>query len=179
MQEDREPASEAGSGCEVSSVMTKTVPLDVAANRATRKLDRRVQVKRVFWALWSVLFRLSLRPLRAWRRMFQLAFGAKIGHEVHVYPAVRITMPWNIEIGDQTAVGDRAILYALGTIRIGARSRISQGAHLCAGSHDISRLDRPLPPQSTSALMPGSPLTPSSVPACTSETAQSQAHLPW
>jgi putative colanic acid biosynthesis acetyltransferase WcaF len=45
-------------------------------------------------------------------------------------------MPWNIEIGDYAAVGERAILYALGHIKIGKRTTISQGAHLCAGTHD-------------------------------------------
>ena len=36
------------------------------------------------------------------------------------------------------------ILYGLGPIRIGARSTISQGAHLCAGTHDHRRRDFPL-----------------------------------
>lgn len=71
-------------------------------------------------------------------------FGAKIGRGVHIYPSVYIKIPWNLTIGDQAAIGDRATLYALGHIDIGARATISQGAHLCAGSHDISRRDRPL-----------------------------------
>ncbi|MBV7258516.1 putative colanic acid biosynthesis acetyltransferase [Erythrobacter crassostreae] len=65
-------------------------------------------------------------------------FGAKIGANAHIYPSVRITIPWNIDIGDEAGVGDGAILYALGPITIGARATVSQGAHLCAGSHDIS-----------------------------------------
>ena len=71
-------------------------------------------------------------------------FGAEIGDSVHVYPNVRITMPWNLKIDCEAAIGDRAILYALGHIRIGARATVSQGVHVCAGSHDISRPDRPL-----------------------------------
>ena len=53
-------------------------------------------------------------------------------------------MPWNIAIGDHSAVGDRAILYSLGPVRIGERVTISQGAHLCAGSHDWRQPDMPL-----------------------------------
>lgn len=64
------------------------------------------------------------------------AFGANVGREVHVHPTVRITIPWNLSIGDDSAVGDGVILYALGPINIGARTTISQGAHLCAGTHD-------------------------------------------
>ena len=63
-------------------------------------------------------------------------FGAKIGLDVRVSPDVSVTMPWNITIGAQSAVGDRAILYALGRIEIGERCTVSQGAHICAGTHD-------------------------------------------
>jgi putative colanic acid biosynthesis acetyltransferase WcaF len=49
---------------------------------------------------------------------------------------VRISIPWHVEIGHQAALGDRAILYALGKIKIGKRATISQNAHLCAGTHD-------------------------------------------
>ena len=124
--------------------MTSQRELDIAANRATRKYSLRVQAARVMWGLGALAFRLSPRPLWAWRRLILRAFGARVGAEVHIYPSVRIIMPWNIEIGEMAAVGDRATLYALGPIRIGPRATISQNAHLCAGSHDITRLDRRL-----------------------------------
>ncbi len=53
-------------------------------------------------------------------------------------------MPWNLTIGPQSAVGDGAILYALGPISLGSRVTVSQGAHLCAGTHDWTASDRPL-----------------------------------
>src|SRR5688572_28724711 len=49
-----------------------------------------------------------------------------------------------LDIGDDVTVGDDAILYSLGPIKIGARSFISQYAHLCAGSHNSTRTDYPL-----------------------------------
>jgi putative colanic acid biosynthesis acetyltransferase WcaF len=64
------------------------------------------------------------------------AFGARVGRDVHVYPTARITIPWNLTLGDGCAVGDHAIVYALGPIGLGPRVTISQNAHLCAGSHD-------------------------------------------
>lgn len=118
--------------------------VDVAANRTARKWSRKEQAGRVFWALVWPLFRFSPRPLWRWRTMLLRLFGAEIGRQVHVYPTVRVTIPWNISLGDGCAVGDEAILYALGPIRIGARATISQGAHLCAGTHDIRRPSRPL-----------------------------------
>lgn len=110
--------------------------LNIAANRQDRKWTRREQVGRVLWRLAEPFFRFSPRPVWAWRRFLLRSFGATIGREVHVYPSARITIPWNLDLGDGCAVGERAILYALGPITIGPRSTVSQYAHLCAGSHD-------------------------------------------
>lgn len=118
--------------------------VDVATNRAARKWTRWEQTGRVLWALATPLFRLSPRPFWGWRRAMLRAFGARVGCDVHIYPTVRITIPWNLALGDGCAVGDRAILYALGPIQIGPRATVSQYAHLCAGSHDLTRPDRPL-----------------------------------
>jgi putative colanic acid biosynthesis acetyltransferase WcaF len=63
-------------------------------------------------------------------------FGARVGRDVHIYPSVRILLPWQLKIGDQSAIGDGAIIYNVGTIAIGSRTTVSQYAHLCAGSHD-------------------------------------------
>ncbi|WP_217351628.1 acetyltransferase [Ruegeria sp. HKCCD8929] len=118
--------------------------IDVAANRLAHKWSRREQVARILWALAYPAFRLSPRIRWGWRRWLLCRFGATVGAQVHVYPSVRITMPWNLTLSPGCAVGDRAILYALGPISIGARATISQGAHLCAGTHDHTRADRPL-----------------------------------
>lgn len=118
--------------------------LNIASNRQSRKWSRGVQVARVLWGIAWPLARLAPRPFWGWRRMVLRLFGARVGHGVHVYPSARITMPWNIRIDDEAAIGDGAILYALGPIHIGARATVSQGAHLCAGSHDFTRPDRPL-----------------------------------
>lgn len=96
------------------------------------------------WVLVHPLFRLSPRPLWGWRRLLLRLFGATIGRQVHIYPTVSIAIPWNLEIGDEAAVGDRVILYSLGRISIGRRATVSQGAHLCAGTHDWRKPDRPL-----------------------------------
>ncbi|SFR44550.1 putative colanic acid biosynthesis acetyltransferase WcaF [Yoonia tamlensis] len=119
-------------------------PVDVNANRRAQKYARPTQIRRVLWAVVWPLFRLSPRIFWPWRVLLLRGFGARIGRNVHIYPNVRITMPWHLHIGDQAAIGDRANLYALGEIHIGARATISQGAHLCAGSHDWRDPARPL-----------------------------------
>jgi putative colanic acid biosynthesis acetyltransferase WcaF len=109
---------------------------DISSNRAARKWSTAEQIGRALWALCWPLFRLSPRVLWGWRRMLLRLFGATVGRDAHIYPSVRITIPWNLQIGDEVAVGDHAILYALGPIRVGSRATISQYAHLCAGTHD-------------------------------------------
>lgn len=117
---------------------------DIAANRRARKWTIKEQAGRVLWHLAHPLFAWSPRPLWGWRRFLLRCFGARIGRDVHVFPTARITIPWNISIGDELAIGDRAILYALGPMDIGRQVTISQGVHLCAGSHDYKRADMPL-----------------------------------
>jgi putative colanic acid biosynthesis acetyltransferase WcaF len=110
--------------------------MDTIANRASRSWTLKELLARVLWRLASPLFIWSPRPLWWWRRALLRGFGAKIGAHVQIYPTVRIAIPWNLSVGPYSAVGDRAILYALGPITIGHRATISQGAHLCAGTHD-------------------------------------------
>lgn len=109
---------------------------DITANRHASKWTRKEMAARILWEIAHPLFAWSPRPFWGWRRFLLRLFGARIGREVHVYPSVLITIPWNLSIGDQSAVGDRAILYALGPITLAERVTVSQGAHLCAGTHD-------------------------------------------
>ncbi|WP_375257991.1 acetyltransferase [Citreimonas sp.] len=108
----------------------------VARNRSARKWTRRELAGRALWSLGALAFRFSPRPLWGWRRWLLRRFGARVGAQVHVFPTVRIAIPWNLDLHDFCAVGDGAILYSLGPITIGARATVSQYAHLCAGSHD-------------------------------------------
>ena len=92
---------------------------------------------RACWQLcWLVLFRLSPRPCHAWRAWLLRRFGASIGRHCHIYPLARIWAPWNLVCQDHACVGDHAILYNQAMIRLGAHAVVSQGAHLCTGTHD-------------------------------------------
>lgn len=118
--------------------------IDVDSNRKIRKWSNREKLGRLLWAFVMPFFRLSPRPLWGWRRLLLKVFGARVGYGVHVDPTAQITIPWNLNLGDQCAVGHKAILYALGSINIGARTTVSQGVHLCAGTHDWRDPSMPL-----------------------------------
>jgi len=53
-------------------------------------------------------------------------------------------MPWNLEIGDWSSIGEHAYIYNLGMIRIGKAATISYRSHLCAGTHDYEDPTMPL-----------------------------------
>lgn len=118
-------------------------PLDVEANRRTRPYSRGEYVARLLWSVARPLFAWSPRPLFAWRRGLLRLFGARIGRHVHIYPSARIYLPWNLEMGDESSIGEWALVYNLGPVRIGAQATVSHRAHLCAGTHDYR--DRSLP----------------------------------
>src|SRR3989475_12883068 len=118
--------------------------LNVEKNRRARKYSSAELTRRVLWTLAQPLFRLSPRPCFGWRRFLLRCFGAKVGHSVHVYPTTTIYFPWNLEAGDESAIGEYAFIYNLGRVTLGARVTISHGAHVCAGTHDHTRSDFPL-----------------------------------
>ena len=117
---------------------------DVGANRLAKKWSTAEQVRRSLWAIARPLFRFSPRPLWNWRVFLLRLFGAAIDHDVHIHPTVAIEIPWNLQIGRYAAIGDRAIIYNLGMVKIGSATTISQGAHLCAGTHDYRLREFPL-----------------------------------
>lgn len=118
--------------------------LDIAANRAVRHYSNRDLVRRVLWMAGALVFRLSPRPCFGFRRWMLRCFGAKIGAEVNLHASTRVYFPWNLRVGEWSAIGENVLVYNLGPVTIGAKVTISHGAHLCAGTHDDERPDLPL-----------------------------------
>jgi putative colanic acid biosynthesis acetyltransferase WcaF len=119
--------------------LSPAVLLNIQSNRASHKYSRVELLLRVLWGVGYWLLRLSPRPCFGWRRCILRCFGAKIGIHVNVYPTTRVYLPWNLTIGDWSAVGEDVFIYNLGPIKIGERVTISHRAHLCAGTHDYRR----------------------------------------
>lgn len=97
------------------------------------------RLARLLWqGVWLLLFRPTPAPLHAWRSWLLRAFGARLGRHCHVYPSVRIWAPWNLDLQDLACLGPGVICYSMATIQLGERAVVSQGAHLCTGSHDYT-----------------------------------------
>ncbi len=120
------------------------VKLDIRAHLQNANYPTSVKVKRLCWGLLQPLFRLSPRPFYGFRNALLRWMGAKIGQSVMIYPQATITFPWNVTIGDWVVIGPEVAVYALSEVSIGSNVLISQGAHLCSGSHDIRRPNFPL-----------------------------------
>lgn len=97
------------------------------------------RIARQVWSVvWLLFFRPSPRPFHAWRNFLLKVFGASIGRGTHVYPGARIWAPWNLETGVYVGIADGVIVYNMDRVTIGDFSVVSQGGHLCGGSHDYN-----------------------------------------
>ena len=92
---------------------------------------------RIIWqSAYVLFFRPSPRPFHAWRRFVLRCFGAKIAAGCHIYPKAIIWAPWNLVCREAAGVADGVVLYNQAPITLGKKSVISQGSHLCTGTHD-------------------------------------------
>jgi putative colanic acid biosynthesis acetyltransferase WcaF len=118
-----------------------TQPLDAETARpleggASFSLGNRLA--RVAWGLtWLMLARFTPPPLHGWRRLVLRAFGARVARGARIHGSAMVWLPANLELGENCLIGPRVRLYNQGRISIGARSVISQGAHVCASTHDL------------------------------------------
>lgn len=120
--------------------------MDYSQLKYRNKISKKVQVARLAWGIvWSLIFRTTPRwCLHGWRCALLRAFGAKIGKGCKIDPSCRIWAPWNIELGDYTALAEGVDCYSVDRIRIGSKVAVSQRSFLCTASHDITSLLRPL-----------------------------------
>ncbi len=117
---------------------------DISRNRATPRYGMAENAARVAWALAQPLYRWSPRPFFRWRAWLLRRFGARLGLHVHVYSSTRITMPWNLDVGDWSSIGEDVLVYNLGPVSIGARATISLRAFICSATHAYDQPDFPL-----------------------------------
>ncbi len=98
----------------------------------------RNRLKRLVWNIcWTLFYRMSPRPLHAWRAMLLRFFGATMGPNCHFYPGSKIWAPWNLLCADQVTAGDGAEIYNPAPMRFGSHAIVSQGAYLCGATHDF------------------------------------------
>ena len=99
--------------------------------------SRSNRARRALWNLvYVLLFRPSPRPCHVWRAFLLRAFGATLGKNCHVYPKAIIWAPWNLTLDDHAGMADGVTCYSVARVTLGRKVVVSQGAHLCTGTHD-------------------------------------------
>jgi putative colanic acid biosynthesis acetyltransferase WcaF len=98
----------------------------------------RNRIYRIIWTVaWRLLAAWTPPPLHGWRRLLLRLFGAKVAPTAGIYPSARIWSPANLEVGDYAFIGPRVIVYSMAKITFAPYALVSQGAHICTGTHDI------------------------------------------
>ena len=98
--------------------------------------------------LWCICYYSCFRfiPIQLFKVRYYILklFGAKIHKSVRIYPSVKIWLPSNLKMGKNSTLGPNANIYNQGTIYIGKGTIVSQGAHICASTHNYNDRLHPL-----------------------------------
>jgi putative colanic acid biosynthesis acetyltransferase WcaF len=93
---------------------------------------------RVVWTVaWTLLAAWTPAPMHRWRALLLRLFGARLFGNVRVHGSARIWYPPNLVMDENSLIGRGATVYNIAPIRIGKGAIVSQGAHLCTGTHVI------------------------------------------
>jgi len=125
---------------EVSAKINKDI-LDYEATKPSEGGASFTLRNRLIRFVWNVVWYLcaAWTPpfMHGWRRFLLISFGAKMGQKTDVRGSARIWYPPLLDLGDGALLAERVICYNQAKITLGKSALVSQGAHLCAGSHDI------------------------------------------
>jgi putative colanic acid biosynthesis acetyltransferase WcaF len=114
-----------------SRVRLKDFNPDIGFERGAGK------IRVISWYIIKMVFFLTAFPFPNGLKIFLLKiFGAKVGKGIIIKPRVNIHMPWKLELGDHSWVGEEVFILNFEKIKIGQNVCISQRAFLCGGNHD-------------------------------------------
>ena len=108
----------------------------------TNEMPASAKIKNMIWGMINAtVFRITPPYLVIFRksRLWMLrCFGAKIDWSASVHPKAKIEYPWNLTMGRQSSIGEKAWIYAMAPIAIGDLTCIGKEAYLITGSHNIA-----------------------------------------
>lgn len=100
---------------------------------------------RLSWFLiYKIFFRWSPIQMFRWRVLLLRFFGADVCFTARIYPSAKIWLPSNLSVSANATIGPYVNVYNQGQISIARACIISQGAHLCASTHDYNDPLHPL-----------------------------------
>jgi putative colanic acid biosynthesis acetyltransferase WcaF len=103
------------------------------------------RLRRFVWSVcWRLLGAWTPRPFHRWRRLVLLAFGARIDPTARVYGQTTIWWPPHLTVGRHAVIAPGVTCYNVVPVAISDFAVVSQGAHLCTGTHDVDDARFPL-----------------------------------
>lgn len=93
---------------------------------------------------WLLFARWTPPPLHAWRCWLLNRCGADLAPSARVYPDVIIWWPPHLTMKPHASLGPGVTCYNVAPVDVGTFAVVSQGAHLCAGTHDCDDPNFPL-----------------------------------
>ena len=100
------------------------------------------RLSRAIWSVcWLLLASWTPPAFYPWRRFLLKLFGARLGRLADVRGSARVWHPRNLTMGDQTLLAARVNCYNMAMVTLETGALVSQGAHLCGGTHDIRSAD--------------------------------------
>lgn len=141
----RSDAADAQDFAAMSSVDPVPSRFRIDLRQSKTRWSRKILVARVVWSCFvKPVFLLLPRPFFRLRVALLRMMGARIGKDCHLEPGIRILMPWNLEFGDNVAVGREAEFLNFAVVRIDSMTVVSQHTYLCTGTHDYTHPHFPL-----------------------------------
>ncbi|MGB2833344.1 MAG: putative colanic acid biosynthesis acetyltransferase [Methylotenera sp.] len=98
-------------------------------------------VRFVWIFVWKLFASWTPASMHPWRRLLLRLFGARMGKRSDVRGSARVWLPSNLEMEDHALIAENVNCYNQALIKISKLALVSQGAYLCAGSHNIDDPD--------------------------------------
>ena len=88
-----------------------------------------------WWVISHLIFSNPFTP-SSFRPTILRIFGATVGTGVIIRRGVRVHFPWNLEIGDNSWIGEEVWFINHEKVTVGSDVCISQRSIICSGGHD-------------------------------------------
>jgi len=99
----------------------------------------KTKIKLAIWMLvQGAIFRFSPHKLNKFRLWLLNIFGANVQKNCFVHAKATIYMPWNLKMGNNSAIDFDTLIYSLDKVTIGDFVSISYKVNINTGSHDHS-----------------------------------------
>ena len=96
------------------------------------------RVARLVWTIvWLLFAAWTPRQFRPWRNLLLRLFGATMAPSADVRGGARVWYPGHLRMGPRALLASGVNCYNMAMVTLGDDVIVSQGAVLCAGTHDV------------------------------------------